>query len=356
MFIGESTSWIVYFLLNFDRQKFTRYLRKILGDRNAYRSLNTDSGSNYSSATNDTSSQAEQNEIETKREMSTKESIILSIPATFDLCGTTLMNIGLMYTPVSIYQMTRGALILFVAVFSVIFLKSRISRIEWGSLFIVTLGVTLVGLAGSRSSGGEASGDADSGSKNVSAILVVVGMFLILLAQVFTASQFVIEEHIMTKYKIIPLKLVGYEGVSGTTLTFSAMVLLHLFFGIRQPGSIYDMVTSFHQMFYSNPQVLFSSFLIMTSIACFNFFGISLTHHLSATSRSTIDTCRTLLVWIISMSLGWESFKFLQLVGFSLLVFGTLVFNGVIDIERYYGNKTAESRPLDVVDEQIERM
>jgi hypothetical protein len=36
------------------------------------------------------------------------------------------MNIGLLYTPVSIYQMTRGALVLFVGVFSVIFLKRRL--------------------------------------------------------------------------------------------------------------------------------------------------------------------------------------------------------------------------------------
>ena len=36
------------------------------------------------------------------------------------------MNVGLLFTPVSIYQMTRGALVLFVGVFSVIFLKRRL--------------------------------------------------------------------------------------------------------------------------------------------------------------------------------------------------------------------------------------
>jgi drug/metabolite transporter (DMT)-like permease len=37
-----------------------------------------------------------------------------------------LMNIGLLYTPVSIYQMTRGALVLFVGILSVIFLHRRL--------------------------------------------------------------------------------------------------------------------------------------------------------------------------------------------------------------------------------------
>jgi hypothetical protein len=36
------------------------------------------------------------------------------------------MNVGLLYTPVSIYQMTRGALVLFVGVFSVLFLKRKL--------------------------------------------------------------------------------------------------------------------------------------------------------------------------------------------------------------------------------------
>lgn len=63
----------------------------------------------------------------------------------------------------------------------------------------------------------------------------------------------------------------------------------------------------------------------------FNFFGLSVTHAVSATSRSTIDTCRTLFVWLISLGLGWETFKWLQVVGFGLLVYGTFLFNGIIN-------------------------
>lgn len=41
--------------------------------------------------------------------------------------------------------------------------------------------------------------------------------------------------------------------------------------------------------------------------------------------RSTIDTCRTLSIWIVSLSLGWEHlswpFSVLQITGFALLVY-----------------------------------
>ena len=62
----------------------------------------------------------------------------------------------------------------------------------------------------------------------------------------------------------------------------------------------------------------------------FNFFGLSVTRTVSATSRSTIDTCRTLFIWIVSLFLGWETFKWLQVLGFLLLVYGTFLFNGLV--------------------------
>jgi hypothetical protein len=62
----------------------------------------------------------------------------------------------------------------------------------------------------------------------------------------------------------------------------------------------------------------------------FNFFGLSVTRSVSATARSTIDTCRTLFIWMVSIGLGWESFKWLQVVGFAMLVYFTFLFNGIV--------------------------
>lgn len=45
------------------------------------------------------------------------------------------MNVGLLYTPVSIYQMTRGALVLFVGVLSVIFLRRRLWLYQFRTRF-----------------------------------------------------------------------------------------------------------------------------------------------------------------------------------------------------------------------------
>lgn len=71
--------------------------------------------------------------------------------------------------------------------------------------------------------------------------------------------------------------------------------------------------------------------LILTLLSSgFNFFGLSVTRSVSATSRSTIDTCRTLFIWVVSLGLRWETFKWLQVVGFALLVYFTFLFNGIV--------------------------
>jgi drug/metabolite transporter (DMT)-like permease len=109
------------------------------------------------------------------------------------VCGTTLMNVGLILTPVSVYQMSRGALVLWVGVLSVIFLRRRLWLYQWAALIIVTLGVCLVGLSGSlvKKDTGYVEGILEIARSDDDPAKVALGVGLILFAQVFTASQFV---------------------------------------------------------------------------------------------------------------------------------------------------------------------
>ncbi|KAL5529095.1 hypothetical protein ACEPAG_5069 [Sanghuangporus baumii] len=271
--------------------------------------------------------------------------LLLWLPAACDLTGTTLMNVGLLYTPVSIYQMTRGALVLFVGVLSVLFLHRRLWLYQWLSLVTVMLGVAIVGLSGSMikdavketatiilnaitlpSSLG--SRPADNPISHLEAApqasKVLVGVFFILFAQIFTATQFVVEEKIMSRYTVAPLVAVGYEGLFGAVTILIFMPLLARF-ADRTP--FFDLPRGWHQMI-DNPTVLWSGVAIACSISLFNFFGLSVTRHVSATARSLTDTCRTLSIWLVSLALGWERLLWpisvLQVLGFSLLVYGTV--------------------------------
>ncbi|XP_014560666.1 hypothetical protein COCVIDRAFT_34310 [Bipolaris victoriae FI3] len=264
-----------------------------------------------------------------------KSIFLLALPACCDIAGTTLMNVGLLFVAASIYQMTRGALVLFVGLFSVWFLKRHLGLYKWFSLFVVVTGVAIVGLAGAiirddkATPGHKSIHDSVAGSEVKTAAsqaaMTVIGVLLIAGAQIFTATQFVLEERIMEKYSMEPIKVVGWEGVFGFLVTFVGMIVLHLTIGT----GYFNAREGLYQMFHYRA-IAVSSVLIMISIGGFNFFGLSVTRTVSATSRSTIDTCRTLFIWIVSLGLGWETFKWLQVLGFALLVYGTFLFNDLI--------------------------
>ncbi|KAF7714272.1 Nucleotide-sugar transporter family protein [Penicillium ucsense] len=263
---------------------------------------------------------------------------LLAAPSCCDIAGTTLMNVGLLFVAASIYQMTRGALVLFVGLFSVIFLRRKLFLYQWSALFVVVLGVALVGLSGALFGGEtghelshETGIDAQTTARTPEAVQTIIGVLLIAAAQIFTASQFVLEEWILENYAMDPLQVVGWEGIFGFSVTFIGMIILHFVVGNTDAGryGYFDMKEGWREI-TTNRAVAISSILIMISIGGFNFFGLSVTRTVSATSRSTIDTCRTLFIWLVSLGLGWESFKWLQVAGFGLLVYGTFLFNDIV--------------------------
>ncbi|KAI6127823.1 hypothetical protein EV401DRAFT_2067639 [Pisolithus croceorrhizus] len=235
--------------------------------------------------------------------------LLLWFPAACDLTGTTLMNVGLLYTPVSIYQMTRGGLVLFVGVFSVFFLRRHLWLYQWISLLTVVAGVSLVGYSGSlikdtvKESVGlfATAGMTSEPASQTDLTKVLLGVFLILFAQIFTAAQFVIEEKIMARWSVAPLVAVGYEGLFGAISVLILMPIMAQRFASQSP--FFDLPRGWHQT-VDNPE------------------------------RSMCDETLTLSIWLVSLGLGWEKLLFpvsvLQVLGFGLLVYGTFLFNNLV--------------------------
>ena len=63
-----------------------------------------------------------------------KQLLALALPSFFDLVATVLMNTGLVWTTVSVYQMMRGSELLFAALFSIMFLGKRLNRYHFSAI------------------------------------------------------------------------------------------------------------------------------------------------------------------------------------------------------------------------------
>lgn len=68
------------------------------------------------------------------------------------------------------------------------------------------------------------------------------------------------------------------------------------------------------------------------SIAFFNFLGVSITKHINASTRMVLDSLRTVVIWAFSLLVHWETFCYVQVIGFAVVLLGTLIFNDLIKV------------------------
>ena len=284
MFIGEMGCWIVLLA----QMLFSRLFSRIAPSRGRYAPVNTtaetdrvntDSPEN-SPPSSPTGFKPPLPSRDSRLPLTGARVLLLAIPACCDIAGTTLMNVGLLFVAASIYQMTRGALVLFVGLFSVLFLRRRLVLYQWISLIVVVVGVAIVGLAGVISSTPDSIAapkpntfkqtpislnmyPADGGA----ALRTIIGVLLIAAAQIFTATQFVLEEWILEHYALEPLKVVGWEGIFGFGVTVLGMIILHLLVGRTKRGrhGYFDAVEGWKEL-SENRAIAVSSLLIMVSI------------------------------------------------------------------------------------------
>ena len=264
-------------------------------------------------------------------------------PAVFDILGSSISSISLSFLPSSIYQMFRGAIIIFTCTASILFLKNKYYRQHFLGICIVVIGLIIVGVNASL-----------SGSSDEFDSKIVLGIFLVVLSQVFSCMLFVSEEKILKNYDVPPLKAVGMEGMWGVACY---IILLFIFYFIRCE-SWYDIlkdnvciedgkggdirfenaIFAFKQIWDSSDIKIFLSMYIL-SIAFFNFSGLTISKYSSATSRTIVDTLRTVIVWTFFLLMPFvpedtkETFSWLQLLGFLILILGGLIYNEILVIK-----------------------
>ncbi|KAG8177902.1 hypothetical protein JTE90_020182 [Oedothorax gibbosus] len=272
--------------------------------------------------------------------------VIFLAPAMCDMTATSIMYIGLNLTYASSFQMLRGAVIVFTGLLSVAFLERKLKSYEWLGIFIVIVGLACVGIS-----------DIINPSKTVtfSRNSIITGDLLIIMAQIIVATQMVVEEKFLTKYNVPALQGVGWEGLFGFVIL--SLLLIPMYF-IKVGNSVFDnpggrmedAYDGFVQM-YNNPLIILAITGTIVSIAFFNYAGLSVTKEMSATTRMVLDSVRTFTVWIFSLSIGWQEYHYLQLVGFLILLCGMCLYNDVLIRPLYlklrdkYGQKS-EVEPL----------
>jgi len=249
-----------------------------------------------------------------KAHLTTKQKSTFAVPVFCDMTATTLVNYAFLMIPASVVQMTRGSIVIFTCFFSVLFLGRKLETFHYCGVALVTAGISLVSLTAVLYPNHAI---VDVGSP-------ILGIMLCLVAQAFQASQLVSEEGFMASLHVDPLLAIGIEGLVGCII-MSCVLPFASYAGQE------DVSGAFYQM-SQNYVLLTAVILSMFSIALFNWSGITVTKNASAVARSTIDCSRTILVWVFELAFRWNDFHKLQLAGFVMLAFGTMLYNEMIPI------------------------
>lgn len=255
---------------------------------------------------------------------------VFLVPCCCDIVATALFCMGLGFIAASVAQMCRGTIVLFVCAMSVVFLGRRQFPYHLAGVALVTVGIGFVALSALL-------GDR-SGGHSAASTRMLVGILLVIFAQLFQASMFVYEEKIMSQYVVRPLQVVGMEGLYGVGISALILSVLHTSGHADTPGAIYQIMHS---------HVLLASVLgSIIAVAFFNFAGATVTQRSSAVARTTIKMSSTILIWLVELTLGWNTFSFLQLFGFVLVAMGTLLYNRIFVVQSL--EPSADSASLNI--------
>lgn len=145
--------------------------------------------------------------------------LVWVIPAVCDLLASSMVYIGLQLTSASSFQMIRGSVILFTGLLARLILNTKLRIHQWIGMVTIVIGLITVG-CGDYLYHNEASIDNTKWH-------AVIGDALIIVSQLLTAFQLVVEEKFLKKFKVDPLKAVGWEGLFGFIIMFVAFMPLY---------------------------------------------------------------------------------------------------------------------------------
>ncbi|KIH67161.1 hypothetical protein ANCDUO_02512 [Ancylostoma duodenale] len=269
---------------------------------------------------------------------------VFLLPAVCDIVATCILYVGLNLT-------TARALIVCTGLLSIFLINAQIEGYKWLGMLIVVLGLVIVGVTDFLF--GEETEEKKEGA--------MIGNILCVVAQIAVALQLVLEQKYLHMHDVHPLFAVGLEGIYGLIILGIGMVPLYyihvpptfssnpegrlesvtsvtllfdfalLRLGVLPSAPIYcwefvvykklskmatvtvgpmvhlDVIFAWKQI-CMEPMISVSLAAMIISIAFFNFSAITVTKELTATTRTVIDSIRTILIWGASIPLFHEKF------------------------------------------------
>eukprot|EP00752_Nemacystus_decipiens_P007702 g6885.t1 len=257
----------------------------------------------------------------------------LVVPSVFDLAGTSMAQIGLLFTTVSYYQLLRCTVIVVTAFLKAFVLHQRLAAYMWWGVVINIVAMVLVSVTNFLAP--------DDAMPDGTANNPALGAFFILMSCAVQGSQYIFEEKVMAVDNAPPLVVIGMEGIWGAIIMGVVLPLAAALPG-RDLGSVENTQDSLYMLSQSKTiQVTLLVFFV--TITTYNIFCIYVTAYLSAIWHAILDNFRPVSVWSTDLVIyyvitngafgeAWTQYSWLQFAGMMVLFVGTAVYNGSLKL------------------------
>jgi len=256
----------------------------------------------------------------------------------FDVLATGLCSTGFLFIPASVWQLLRGAEMVFAQIFGVLFLGQESMSFKWLGVAICSFGIVLVGLA---SVWGNAAAEGNAEDSSGTRELLLLGMGLALAGQVVQAAQVTAEEHLLKECDLPELQIVGFEGMWGGMMTLGVLAVFYYLPG-EDHGRFEDTVDTAYLIWGNGPLAAWT-LVYLFSCSTYNIAGMAVTGALTAVHRVMIEALRTAVVWgfglmVHSVNPGsklgeaWTAYSWLEVAGFVMIIFGQGVYGAMLRV------------------------
>lgn len=232
------------------------------------------------------------------------------------LCFTSLCwgNCAYGGLPGSALNMLKNGRLIFTFLFSVTFLGKHVRAHQCLGVSMVVVGAVILACVAGL---GEGTGWASIAKART-------GLIFALGSCIGGAMQCVWEEATMKQYAVPPQLLTGIEGVAGIVYGIIALVVVNLM-------QVEDTPAAFDLLCHSK-LILCAFVLFFLTVTIYNYAGIVVTKNSSAMGRTFLDVAKTACVWVVEVLCQWSRFTWLGLLGWVLIVSGTMVYSKTMEL------------------------
>ncbi|XP_017041160.1 solute carrier family 35 member F6 [Drosophila ficusphila] len=262
------------------------------------------------------------------------------LPTVLDAVSSILLFTGLYLTYASSFQMIRGGALIFVGIFSTMFLNHTLSCRHWLAIFTISCGLLdIISLDVQRVEYDQFT--LPYTDKNC----ILTGDLLIIIAEILHGLQYVYEEKQLKTSNVAPLQAAGWQGIFGLIITSLLAVCLHFLPSVSpfngSSRAVFDDWSDLFAGLQGNPSLIMALISFTVSCAFYNFVGLFIAMYSSSANRLLADGLRVYFIWVFVIMNEWEYINLVTIMGFIILQMGVILYRQALFLDWY---RTAVAR------------